>query len=127
LLFMYYEMLLERKNIDFDISRNLLIKEVENEFISIFQKSIFPLTYKQYRVKYFYLENKKAFEKMLIGFYLEHLNSINEITKIGDIQKAKTKINKLTSSIEKWFEEFIKNEAETLLLYILFFNFLKLC
>ena len=31
---MYVEMLLEREKVDFNISRNLLIKEVEDEFLN---------------------------------------------------------------------------------------------
>ena len=105
-------MLLERGKIDFNISKNLLIKEIEDEFIKTIQfKKFSSINYSQYKVKYYYIENKKAFQRMLIQFYIEHQNITDEICNIGNIKKAKIKINKLISNINTWFEKFIKTEA----------------
>lgn len=105
-------MLLQRKNINFNISRNLLIREVEDKFIKINKSNIFSnLNYSQYIVKYTYIEDKNAFERMIIAFYIEYQDTTEKICKIENIKVAKIKINKLISKIDTWFEKFIKTEA----------------
>lgn len=132
------ERMLERKSVDFSIPRNLLIKEVEDNFIKARKFRIYwTLTTSEYDENFnvllklwklqnntlndwdalmmaeiIYLNWKGPFEKMIIDFYLENLNKVEEICEMVFIDKAKPEINQLTTKIENWLDEYLNKVAK---------------
>ena len=128
---------IERKNVNFNISRNLLIREIEDWFISSKEFQIFSNLSKEEYDKEFkmiiklantnnwkldelfsmslaqiiFLNNKDSYEKMLIDFYIENKSITDDICNIENIEEAKPKIRKITSSINAWLDDYLKKRA----------------
>jgi len=128
---------IERKNVNFNISRNLLIKEIEDWFISSKELQIFAnLSREEYDENFesiiklanlnnwkldelesmtiaqvIFLNNKNSYEKMVIDFYIENQSMTDDICNIENIEEAKPKIRKITSSISAWLDDYLKERA----------------
>lgn len=131
---------IERKDIDFEIPKNLLIREVEDSFIiaknsintlySNLSKSDYDEDFKlilrvakaqKYKLNDFdalslaqihYLNNKDAYDKMITDFYIENEKIADKICSIKDIEEAKPEINTLTSSISIWLDSYLEKRGK---------------
>lgn len=128
---------IERENIDFSISRNLLIREIEDWFISSKEFQIFSnLSKKEYDEHFesiirlanlnnwklselesmtiaqiIFLNNKDSYEKMVIDFYIENQSMTDDICNMENIEEAEAKIRKITSSINAWLDDYLQKRA----------------
>lgn len=131
------ETTIERKNVDFSISRNLLIREIEDEFINSKEFQLYSNLSKEEYDKEFnmiiklwkinnwklnelesmsianiiFLNNKEAYKKMITDFYIENQDTIDDICNIENIEEAKPEIKKITSSINAWLDSYLEKRA----------------
>lgn len=132
------ETMLERKWVDFSIPRNLLIRDVEDNFLQARKFRLYwDLSNSEYNETFsmflklaksnnnklndldalslaetVYLNWKKVYEKMIIDFYLFNIEKIEEICEMVDIEKAKPEIYNIIKNIPKWLDKYLNIVAK---------------